>query len=170
MDDMWLSQKDFDYIYKRVHRLCADLIIKNDKGILLTKRMIPPAEGKWHFPGGTVYIGETIEQAVKRIAKAELNVEVEIIKDVGFMEFVTKEEVYGKPVSIAFLVKIVSGEIKGSEQAMEIEFFEKLPENMMVDQKKFLRDKLGFEIAPPGFEPGSAGPEPAILDHCTTGL
>ena len=28
---------------------------------------------------------------------------------------------------------------------------------------------LGF-IAPPGFEPGSAGPEPAILDHCTTGL
>ena len=145
MNKMWLSQKDFDYIYKRVHRLCVDLIIKNDKGILLTKRMIPPAKGKWHFPGGTVYIGETIEQAVKRVAKAELNVDVEIIKELGFIEFVTKEEVYGKPVSIAFLVKIVSGEIKGSEQAMEIEFFEKLPENMMIDQKTFLQNKLGLK-------------------------
>ena len=145
MNDMWLSQKDFDYIYKKVHRLCVDLIIKKDDGILLTKRMIPPAKGKWHFPGGTVYIGETIEQAVKRVAKAELNVDVEIIKELGFIEFVTKEEVYGKPVSIAFLVKIVSGEIKGSEQAMEIEFFEKLPENMMIDQKTFLQDRLGLK-------------------------
>ena len=145
MNDLWLSQKDFDYIYKKVHRLCVDLIIQNDDGILLTKRMIPPAKGKWHFPGGTVYIGETIEQAVKRVAKAELNVDVEIIKELGFIEFVTKEEVYGKPVSIAFLVKIVSGEIKGSEQAMEIKFFEKLPENMMIDQKTFLQDRLGLK-------------------------
>ena len=109
MNDLWLSQKDFDYIYKKFIRLCVDLIIKKDDGILLTKRMIPPAEGKWHFPGGTVYIGETIERAVKRVAKAELNVDVEIIKDIGFMEFVTKEEVYGKPASIVFLVKIISG-------------------------------------------------------------
>ena len=29
---------------------------------------------------------------------------------------------------------------------------------------------LGLNIALPGFEPGSAGPEPAILDHYTTGL
>ena len=145
MNKMWLSQEDFDYIYKRVHRLCVDLIIKNDIIITLTQRLIPPAKGKWHFPGGTVYIGETIEQAVKRVAKAELNVDVEIIKELGFIEFVTKEEVYGKPVSIAFLVKIVSGEIKGSEQAMEIEFFAKLPENMMVDYKTFLQKKLGFE-------------------------
>ena len=27
-----------------------------------------------------------------------------------------------------------------------------------------------FWIAPPGFEPGSFGPEPKILDHCTKGL
>jgi ADP-ribose pyrophosphatase YjhB (NUDIX family) len=145
MNKMWLSQKDFDYIYRRVPRLCVDLIIKNEKGILLTKRIIPPAKGKWHVPGGTVYIEETLEQAAKRIAKSELNVEIEIIKDIGFMEFPVKEEIYGKPVSIAFLVKIVSGEIKGSAQAMEIEFFEKLPENMMVDHKRFLLEKLGFE-------------------------
>ena len=29
---------------------------------------------------------------------------------------------------------------------------------------------LGKYIAPPGFEPGSTGPEPMILDRYTTGL
>lgn len=29
---------------------------------------------------------------------------------------------------------------------------------------------LQNKIALPGFEPGSQGPEPCILDHCTIGL
>ena len=33
-----------------------------------------------------------------------------------------------------------------------------------------LCEEVGSRIAPPGFEPGSTGPEPVILDHCTMGL
>ena len=65
----YLSHEDFLSIYSRVPRLCVDLIITSEEGVLLSLRAIEPYLGQWHFPGGTVYKGETIEEAAKRVAK-----------------------------------------------------------------------------------------------------
>ena len=50
-------KKLFDEIYSKVPRLCVDIIIKSEDGILLPLRSIEPYEGKWHIPGGQ-YIKE----------------------------------------------------------------------------------------------------------------
>ena len=137
-----ISKEEFDKIYSRVPRLCVDVIINTDKGVLLSKRNIPPSNGKWHIPGGTVYFDETLEQAAKRVAKEELGFDIDIIKILGVLEYPTKEEIFGRPVSIAFLARITSGVLKLDEQSTEIGFFKNLPENMVIDQKRFLENNL----------------------------
>jgi ADP-ribose pyrophosphatase YjhB (NUDIX family) len=66
-----LPLKEFKYIYQRVPRLCVEVIVKTSKGVLLTLRDIPPFQGYWHLPGGTVLLGESLEAAIKRITNEE---------------------------------------------------------------------------------------------------
>lgn len=120
-----LTEKEFVSIYERVPRFCVEVLVQTKDGILLTKRNIPPCKGYWHFPGGTVYIGETFNKAVKRIAKEELNLDVKVIKSVGEMEFVRNYKQKGQKhiVSIAFLVKAKNlNDIKLDRQGSDIMF------------------------------------------------
>ncbi len=82
-----LTYEEFKSIYSKVPRLTVEVIIKGDKGILMTKRAIPPYVGMWHFPGGTVYYKETITAAINRVAKDELGVEVKIERFIGFLHY-----------------------------------------------------------------------------------
>ena len=51
----------------------VDLIIYNPAGqLLLGKRTNRPAQGYWFVPGGRIRKNETTEQAIGRIAKAEI--------------------------------------------------------------------------------------------------
>ncbi len=134
-----LPYKTFRYVYSKVPRLCVDLVIVNNDGVLLTYRQIPPA-GRWHLPGGTVLFGETQEAAVKRIAREELNLEVEIEKLLGVINFDPKDykvEI-GHAISIAYQIKILGGEIKLDCQASNYKFFGKPPEKIFKVQKEFL--------------------------------
>ena len=81
-----LPFEEFKSIYSKVPRLCVDLIVQKDNGIVLIKRAIEPSLGKWHFPGGTVLLGESLEDTIHRIAKEELNIKVSIEKLLGYME------------------------------------------------------------------------------------
>ena len=51
--------------------LVRSLLVKNEKGFLFTKRAIEPFQGQWHLPGGSILFGETIGDAVKRVAEDE---------------------------------------------------------------------------------------------------
>lgn len=52
-------------------------LIKNDQNkLLLTQRKLPPGKGKFDFPGGFVDMGESLETALKREIREELNLEI----------------------------------------------------------------------------------------------
>ncbi len=141
MKSQRLKFKEFKYFFSRVRRLCIELIIQTKDGILLSKRDIPPAKGKWHIPGGTVLYGETLEQAVSRVAEDELSVKVKIIKQLGTIEYSRNgKSGYEHPLGIAYLVSIVSGKLRGSYQAKNIKAFQTLPKAMIFEQKKFLEN------------------------------
>jgi len=135
-------EKEFNEIYSKVPRLCVDLVIKNSKGdFLLTFRTTDPKD-LWHLPGGTIFFNENIEEAAKRIAKEELNAEIEILDNIGFIQYPNYIGV-GHPVSIVFEAKLLTPEnkIKLDFQASEWKFFSKTPEKIFKEQKEFL-DKL----------------------------
>lgn len=119
------TTKQFIKIYEQVPRFCVEVIVQTKDGILLTKRNINPCKGYWHFPGGTVYLKETLNKAVKRVAKEELNLDVKVIKDIGWMEFIHNYKQKGQKhmVSIAFLVKVKDiNKLKLNRQGSEVMF------------------------------------------------
>jgi len=66
----------------------AIAIIHKDNKFLLTERKgndpdDPPGGRVWHFPGGSIEFGETIEAALKREIKEELNLEIIIERQLG---------------------------------------------------------------------------------------
>lgn len=138
------SEEEFQSIYSRVPRLCVDLVIKSENGILLTLRQAHGWEGQWHLPGGTLYLGETLMDAVRRIAAEELGIEVEVTKTLGYIEYPseTKERGYGYSVSVVFLCEPKDLNIRLDDLVAQYSFFKELPENTISEQKHFLRDIL----------------------------
>jgi ADP-ribose pyrophosphatase YjhB (NUDIX family) len=133
------SFEEFKEIYSKVPRLCVDLVIKNDKGVLLLLRKEHGWEGMWHFPGGTVHYKEHVKNAINRIAKEELGKEVNIEKLIGYLEYPNeeKERGFGYSVSLVFMCNIKEDDFN-FENHEEIKFFETSPENTIAEQKNLL--------------------------------
>lgn len=138
----WLPLRTFRAIYRRVPRLCVDLVVRAPGGVVLTKRDIIPWKGQWHFPGGTVLFGESLAHAVARVAAEELGIRVRIERVLGTIEYLHEARWYGHPVSIAFLVRRAGGKLRGSPQGREVDTFTKLPRPMIREQRRFLMRTL----------------------------
>ncbi len=126
-----LPEEEYRDIYAKAPRLAVELLVKNEEGILLVKRDIPPGIGLWYLPGGTVLFDESVEEAVQRIGQEELGVEVSIIKFLRFTDWYQSKNSTGHSVSLVFEVKIDQGEIKLDFQSSEFGYFKKLPEDTM---------------------------------------
>jgi 8-oxo-dGTP diphosphatase len=120
--------------------LAADAIIKEGDGIILIKRKFDPYKGRWAFPGGFVDYGERVEDAVRREAKEETGLDIELVKLVG---------VYSDPdrdprkhvVSVSFLARKVGGDMKVTDETTDVKVFENIKESELAfDHAKVIRD------------------------------
>lgn len=136
----YLSDDDYDFIYSRVPRICADLLIVNSKGqVLMTKRTIEPYIDHWHLPGGRIKFKESVKDALNRVSKAEIGVEFdEDIKLVGVCEYPDEIQKEQERHSIS-LVHIfeVDDDIKLSAQD-KYEWCSEMPELVIPPVKDFL--------------------------------
>lgn len=132
----WLPEEEFHAIYRRVPRLCVEVVIvEPDRGVLLKLRDIPPNVGAWHIPGGTVLFAESIEDAVRRVAADELGLAVEPEELLGYIEYPSHyENGLDSPVGIAFAATIADP----ASPPPNCEWFQALPQNMHDEQKDFL--------------------------------
>jgi colanic acid biosynthesis protein WcaH len=70
-----LSQADFASLIRNAPLVSIDLIVRNGmKQVLLGNRSNAPAKGQWFVPGGRVYKGELLHQALDRVIQEELGV------------------------------------------------------------------------------------------------
>ncbi len=139
-----LTEEDFKSIYSKVPRLCVDLVLKNEEGILLALRSFPPYKDMWNFPGGTLYKNETVEEAVVRIAKKETGLDVKINKFLGYIEYFNEKrfDIDTHTVSIVVEVASVGGELSHDENTSELKYFKDLPESLVEQQKEFLESNF----------------------------
>jgi len=143
----WLRQKDHDFIFDRVPRLCVDLLIKDKRGFVFVKRDIPPQKGRWHMPGGMVRRHETLAASAKRLAKEETGLNIRVERLVGYIEFLHEIQ-NGKDrhsVSLVFLVRAES--LRGLRKDSAIKFFKKLPTPFNSRHKEFLQLERVFRRA-----------------------
>ncbi|WMJ81898.1 NUDIX domain-containing protein [Clostridium sp. MB40-C1] len=118
------------------------VIINENKEILLLLREKSPELGCWSIPGGKVEMFETVEDAIKREVKEELDVEVEIIKLITVTNHIIwKEKAHW--VAPTFLANVVSGQVKNvePEKHKEVRWFsiDNLPHNITITTKNAIK-------------------------------
>lgn len=121
-----LSHKEWKRIFKKVPRICVDLVIKDRRDIVLAKRENTYGSGEWNLPGGHIFFGEAIEHAVKRKAREETGLNVEIVKFIGVYDYKMKSG-FGRAISLCFLCRPIGGKLHGYKYGHDVRFFKKLP-------------------------------------------
>jgi 8-oxo-dGTP diphosphatase len=95
------------------HIRVAAAVIVRDGHFLLSKRKLEQHQGgKWEFPGGKIEANETLEQALSREIREEINIEVKRQSSFYQLDFEYPE----KNVSLYF--QLVD-EFDGQEQGLE---------------------------------------------------
>jgi 8-oxo-dGTP diphosphatase len=121
-------------------KLTVDGAILIDKKILLIKRKNEPFKGKWALPGGFVEYGEKVEDAVIREIFEETNLKTKISDIIGIYSD-PKRDPRGHVVSVVYNLDILSGDLKGGDDASDAKFFDlkDLPK-LAFDHKKIVND------------------------------
>lgn len=99
-------------------KVVAGAIPLQDGRVLLLRRKIEPARGRWTFPAGYVELGESVEDAAIRETKEEVAV------DVGNLSLLNVYSYRESPVvTVVFLSQIIGGDPQMGQEAEEITFF-----------------------------------------------
>ncbi len=102
-------------------KLAVAAIIPHNGGIVLIKRGIEPAYGKWSFPSGYVNRGEVVEKALEREVREETELVVRAIQLVGL---------YSKPgqavVLAVYEAEVLDGKLSAADEVLEARIFSPL--------------------------------------------
>jgi len=121
----------------------VDAVIEMGEGIVLVRRKNPPYG--WALPGGFVDYGESLEEAIKREVKEEINLEVETLKQFHTYSAPDRDPRF-HTISTVFVVK-AKGELKAGDDAKQVRVFppDRLPEDIAFDHRKIIKDYLKFK-------------------------
>ncbi len=122
--------------------VAVDAIVLKNKSILLIRRRKEPYKGFYALPGGFIECGESCEEAIKREVYEEVGINIKILDLLGVYSNPERDP-RGHVISICYVTMYESGELKESEEAENIKFFnieEALNQKLAFDHKKILED------------------------------
>jgi 8-oxo-dGTP diphosphatase len=97
-------------------------VVVRDGRVLLIRRGKEPLYGRWVVPGGTVELGETLEEAVVREMEEETCLRVEPVLVLTVFDRIQREgeRVAYHYVIVDFLCRWRSGEARAASDALEV--------------------------------------------------
>ena len=96
-------------------KIATGVVFSVDGGILLVRRAIHPAYGKWVFPGGYVDRGETLEAAAFREVREESGLAVRLTRLLGAYSYP------GNPVIlVAYAGEVTDGTIAIDDESLAV--------------------------------------------------
>jgi colanic acid biosynthesis protein WcaH len=128
-----LDDITFKMIIDSAPLISIDILLKKDGKVLLGKRVNKPAQGYFFSMGGRVNKNEAIANAMARIAKNELNIELKYIpKFIGVFEHFYNDSIYDN----------VSTHYVNLAYEYEVEEIPNLPTKQHDEYKWFTIDEL----------------------------
>ena len=123
-----LDDQTFETVISSTPLISIDLLVKKDNKILLGKRTNKPAQGYLFSIGGRVYKNETINSAMMRIAKDELNISLKLTPSfIGVFEHFYDDSIYQNVsthyVNLAYEIEIEETLNLPTEQHNEYQWF-----------------------------------------------
>jgi len=127
--------------YKQI-KITVDGVIIDNNNIILIRRKNPPYKNKWALPGGFVEYGEKTEKAVLREIFEETSLKTEILNMIGVYSDPSRDP-RGHTISVVYLLKNLSGILKGGDDALEAKYFDvdDLPD-LAFDHDKIINDAI----------------------------
>ena len=124
-------------------KLMVDVVITAERGVVLIRRGSEPFRGRWALPGGFVEVGETVEEAADREAAEETGLAVEVARLVGVYSDPERDP-RGHNVSVAFIARVLSGELSASTDASEVAVVDPDSVELAFDHRKIIEDALNL--------------------------
>jgi|SRR3989338_1057993 len=103
-------------------RVTSAVLVVKDGKYLLAERNKENYNGYWIIPGGGVNFGEPLQDAAIREIKEETNLDVEIIKKIGYKEVINVPGNYHSIVFF-FLAKPKHSDIEAKDDVSSAKFF-----------------------------------------------
>lgn len=108
--------------YPLTPRVGVGAITLKDGKVLLVKRGIEPSYGRWAIPGGTLKLGETLQECAARELLEETGITIKVGACVYVFDFLERddaEKIKFHFVVVDFAADYISGEPKGADDALE---------------------------------------------------
>ena len=118
-------------------KVAAVVLVYDGKRLLMVKRGVEPAMGRWAFPSGYVDRGEVVERAAVREVKEETGLDMELDRFVGIYSL------EGNPVILAvYSAHTIGGRMQAGHDAQEAAWFavDKLPDMPFPNDQQILSD------------------------------
>ncbi len=123
-----LNDQTFETVVDSAPLISIDIILKKGDKVLLGKRVNKPAQGYFFSTGGIVKKNETIDSAMNRIAKNELNIKLKSTPQfIGIFEHFYEDSVFDNVsthyVNLAYEYKVDEIDYLPTEQHNEYQWF-----------------------------------------------
>ena len=109
------------FIFYQDPKVVAGTIFTLDGGIVLLKRGVEPAMGKWVFPGGYVDRGESVQEAAIRETREESQMDVRLGPLLNVYSYPRSPNVI-----VVYSADVVGGELAAGDESVEARVFARM--------------------------------------------
>jgi 8-oxo-dGTP diphosphatase len=106
------------FIFYQDPKVVAGTIFTVDGGIVLLKRGVEPALGKWVFPGGYVDRGESVQDAAIRETKEESRLDVRLNSLLNVYSYPRSPNVI-----VVYTAEVIGGMLEAADESVEARIF-----------------------------------------------
>ena len=103
-------------------RVAVGAVVFKDERVLLVRRGQPPAKNQWAIPGGSVKIGETLQEAAEREIQEETGIQIRAAEPVYIFDVIQRDEaekIRFHYVIVDLSADYLSGELNAGDDALE---------------------------------------------------
>jgi 8-oxo-dGTP diphosphatase len=106
------------FIFYQDPKVVAGTVFMLNGGIVLLKRGVEPALGKWVFPGGYVDRGESVRDAAVRETKEESQLDVKLGPLLNVYSYPRSPNVI-----VVYTAEVIGGELTAADESIEARIF-----------------------------------------------
>ncbi len=130
-------------------QVAVGAIVVKDEKILLVKRNKAPHKDLWAIPGGSVELGETLQEAAEREIREEAGLIIKAKEPVYTFDLIERDDrgdVRFHYVIVDLSAEYVSGDLQPSDDALDARWFaaEDLAHIAISESTRHLLQKIGF--------------------------
>jgi 8-oxo-dGTP diphosphatase len=125
------------------------VVVMKEEKVLLVKRSNAPQKGKWAIPGGSVNLGETLQEAAEREIMEETGLTIQANEPIHAFDLIERDSAGNllfHYVIIDLLADYVEGEIRPADDVSDAGWFspDEIESLVITETTKYLLEKIGF--------------------------